>query len=208
MTEVVLAVGVLSIAILALLGMFAPTVSVVKDVTAVDEASRVLSQLRVVNTFAPNNPVEDKAREGMTYREVVQAVTSNAQDDKVYYSWVRVPIISGEFGQPQLRFTNNRGELESDLDDTSVYIDGTVFATIFEQVDFGQQQKEYDYVNAEFMGFIPYSVTIATVDISTLSDFRPSFADGKLQLSASSGINGSDIVYDGLEKTKLRSSSF
>jgi len=195
--EVILAIGVLSLAILSLLGLFGPTMASVKNVMDRSAATGVMSQ---INAYLQTNAVTDASGDPLPLSEQVnfQNATQWARSGNVLYAWNRQVFDSATslFGPVELRIAHDAAAVRADFENSNVNIEGSVFVAVLSRASLG---FAYPYDDNELEGYVPVKVDIYVVDTDVVSDPQlfTVVADGNgLNETASSGISEADRVID------------
>jgi len=149
--EVVLAVGVLAVSILALLGLFGPTMSSVRDVVDASEASSVLTRLNAA----------------LMSDEIYQKIPSNTFENFAaalpvqLFFWQERAQLDGPL---ELKYSADRSDIPSDFS----VIAGQAFIVTMERGVQTGGVDEYDFGTVADQGYFPILVSIYAVPVGEL----------------------------------------
>ncbi|MDP0495629.1 MAG: hypothetical protein Q7Q73_05425 [Verrucomicrobiota bacterium JB024] len=159
--EVVLAIGVLSLAVVAMLGLFAPTMNSVKQVVDGNKATALVGMI--------NAQVNEK----IDYNTIGAGLSGGANSIMYFYAWERenpqggIDIVMSEPGgnTPGSTDTDGDGNAETaspiaDQDNLA----GPAFVVTFEQLELGA--GNYNYAQYPNEAYIPFLVTIYQLDLN------------------------------------------
>ncbi len=162
--EVVLAVGILSISILALLGLFGPTMSSVRDVVDSNEANGVRTRLNAAlmsDEIYNELGLTGNANPYRSFAAMLTDPTSGGRTPKYLYFWAERQDVN----QPLvLEYSDNLGAFsQSKLD----VVEGNAFVVALER---GMQggTKKYDFNDIDQQGYFPILVSIYAVPATDL----------------------------------------
>lgn len=163
LVEVVLAIGVLSLAVVALLGLFGPTISSVKQVVDNNVATAAVSK---INTHI---------QYGMSWDEVVSALPAGS--GSIFYVWNNQ---TAEDQPITMEISDNAGDLALDQ------LVGTPMVVTIER---GMQTgtNTYDFANVDTEGYMPILVKIYSVDAANIGNYSFETVDGVSVLQSSGG---------------------
>ncbi len=175
LVEVVLAIGVLSLAIVALVALFGPTVNAVKSVIEVDQSASVASRVRAL--FAGNDdPATPNILEGMSLEEVAAAAAATAWADKTVFFWTRqTPSASGDTLNPaELVAAKGSQALSAiDADRSAGNLVGGVFAAVIQRSPAATAPSggpdAYSPAVVATTSVLPVLVTLISVDVDALA---------------------------------------
>ncbi len=154
--EVVLAIGVLSLAVVAMLGLFAPTMGSVKEVVDGNKATALVGM------------INSKVNNDMDYDDVTPVGTA----DLYAYAWERdmgdgtIDIVMSEpqTGQPGRTTVVNADGGTSNVNEPSddrANMAGPAFVVKFERLTL----DGYDYADTDTEAYVPFLVTIYQLDM-------------------------------------------
>lgn len=183
LTEVVLAVGVLSLAILALVGLFGPTMSAVKDVVdrsdALAIADQLNSELQSDEIYIPLE-IQSMANRFNIFSEQMITRPSSAGNVSgfpsassgyggVLYAWKQFDPNRDQVGNVDLKLS----ALPPSNDDLR-FVDGSVYIVFMERgLQFAQNASDrYDFGNVNDSAYFPILVSIydAPMDLIVASN--------------------------------------
>lgn len=116
LVEVILAVGVLSLAILSLVGLFTPILGTVRAVSDNDESAGIVSFLDVA--FQSKAVMLEQAGNKFDFDAISAAAVSEANQ----YVWVERPLVGEGFGAPRMVLSDSKPD-ETALEN----LEGAVF---------------------------------------------------------------------------------
>ncbi|WP_309397948.1 type IV pilus modification PilV family protein [Cerasicoccus maritimus] len=163
LTEVILAVGVIAVSILALLGLFGPTMSSVRDVVDSNEANGVRTRL---NAALMSDEIYEKT--------VNETSTSKFEDLGMMMENVVVLYFWTErtgFGQDSpvvLKYSSDFTDFQEAFDGTSgAELDGgSVFVVFLEEgMQDGANTYDFEPDNLAVQGYFPILVSIYAIDV-------------------------------------------
>ena len=193
--EVVLAIGVLSLAILALLGLFGPTVRSVRDVVDADEVNRAISQVNNALAMDPPDPEPtpyQPGTHGLSFEDAFDA----ASGGETYLIWTTRP--GGNFQGPAINhfdtLANGTTAISAAL--SSGELEGPVMAAVFQRADVGTGNPYAGPVADQ--AYVPILVSLVRINPSRLDSGSYTFATtrGALDIAASTGITEADIIME------------
>lgn len=165
LVEVVLAVGVLSLAIAALVGLFGPTVDAVRDVVESDAALGVQDRMRAILQTPDNDG--DAEVEGLSFDDVWSAASAPSPAKNLILMWNERTYTDGVAGPPV--FQNFRGAGTAFTAAISAIntgvLDGPIYAAVLQPVE----GFAYSADAEASAGMVPIKVTILTVDPDALA---------------------------------------
>ncbi|WOO43387.1 type IV pilus modification PilV family protein [Rubellicoccus peritrichatus] len=164
LVEVVLAIGVLSLAVVALLGLFGPTMGSVKQVIDTNQATAVVSR------------VNAEIQRGMTWADIQNGIAGGGE--MIFYVWKRQEDTNKPVSFAMSGGNSSGTDYDADLDgdgtnDVTIKgaggdfetgkLVGTPMIVTFEQ---GLQggSNPYDFSNVANEGYMPIFVSIFPVD--------------------------------------------
>jgi len=161
--EVVLAVGVLSISILALLGLFGPTMSSVRDVVDSNEANGVRTRLNaaLMSDEIYTKLGMDQATRFEDFAGLLQDPTGGSRSPRLLYFWnerveTQDPIT--------LEYAANTGAFD---DQWLNKVEGSAFVVALERGLQGEDDtRNYDFGTVQSQGHFPILVSIYPVSPS------------------------------------------
>lgn len=187
--EVILAIGVLSLAILALLGLFAPTMTSVKNVIDRNEATGIMTK---VNAFLQTN--DPNAGAGGRINVNFGNVVNWANAGHVLYAWnsQEIDAGTGALGPNQLQIAADTNLLSTDFRDGK--IESSVFIIVLSRARFGN--FNYPYGNANTEGYVPMTVSIYVVDTERVANGQVTAVvdQNGLNEDASNGISEASLL--------------
>lgn len=164
--EVILAIGVLSLAVLALLGLFAPTLTAVKEVVDTNISQSVLTRINYELDTADFDDVYDWALSG-----------------KFLFVWHQQTDPNDPDGSLEIRISELKSDLDKAVEDS--LIDGSPFFALIAQGG----SRDYDWNEGRDMeGFVPVSVYIFSAEYEQMGKLQgPSayLTDGRYSLQNS-----------------------
>ncbi|MGF1451352.1 MAG: hypothetical protein ACFB21_04655 [Opitutales bacterium] len=166
LVEVVLAVGVLALAIVALVALFGPTVTAVRDVIDTDESANLEARFRAL-VSSPDPTPDDAELEGLTLNQIVTAVTSNTPaEDSLVVMWTSRPLGSdGTFGRTKLEHWLGLEGFNRALDDLEAGdLEGGIYAALIQPVS----DTSFNYGAVSSGAYVPFDVTLFTLDPDAL----------------------------------------
>lgn len=161
--EVVLAVGVLSVSILALLGLFGPTMASVKDVVDNNEANGVRTRLNaalmsdeIYKVYGLDTALSTRFTD---FAEALNDPAADPRDPLILYFWqerdqLESPLV--------LVYTNDpkSGDEQMDLSE----VEGSAFIVALERgMQSGTAAQKYDFDDVANQGHFPILVSIYPV---------------------------------------------
>lgn len=177
LVEVVLAIGVISLAVVAMLGLFGPTMGSVKQVVDSNRAD-VLDGL-----------IRSKLNEDGTYNFTAIQTELGANNTMYFYAWERYGDSDGD-GQSEyypvitevstslataVADTNSDGTTDTTLAGDLGNINGNPYVVSFERITLGG--GGYDYANAANEGYIPFLVKVYQIETSQVGTITPADLD-------------------------------
>ena len=163
--EVVIAISVLAVAILTLLGMFAPTMRSVDRILNYNDVAALTSQ---IDTVLQTDDFEFNTTNGS---KISFAEVSNwANGGKVLYFWNTLGVDSSDALTPaEMMVSDAKGQIAINT------LDGAVFVVVISQAYLGSAfdyTTDYDaaagYVNE---GYVPFTVSIYALDFERVNSF-------------------------------------
>ncbi len=149
LVEVVLAIGVLSLAIVALLGLFGPTIGSVKQVIDTNLATAAVSR------------VNAEIQRGMTWSDAQTATEAHT----VYFVWKS----QDDLGDPtEFNMSSSSSELATDLDNGRL-VDTPMAVTFQEGMQTGDNQ--YTWGNIDNEGYFPILINIYPIEPSQAGSY-------------------------------------
>jgi type II secretory pathway pseudopilin PulG len=156
--EVVLAIGVLSLAVVAMLGLFAPTMNSVKQVVDGNKATALVGMI--------NAQVNEK----IAYNDIGDGLKGGADAIMYFYAWERenasggIDIVMSDPGSSKPGSTDvSTGSSVASPKDDKANLAGPAFVVTFERLELGA--GNYDYTKYTDEAYIPFLVTIYQLDL-------------------------------------------
>lgn len=204
LVEVVLAIGVLSVAVLALIGLFGPTVTAVRDVVDADAVGSVVSKVNAVLRSTDTDP-NDNEIEGMTFGEAFDFTASDTGEFFFFTSRNQNP--DGSFDQPQLHFVQNNTAGQTYLQrflpssGNSDLIEGSAFLVVFQKANVGSGGATYTYSSSDRdnAGYVPIYITIFQVDPENLNPANSvlpdiGYRDNRIDFGSTENLTEADVL--------------
>lgn len=182
LTEVILAVGVIAVSILALLGLFGPTMSSVRDVVDSNEANGVRTRLNaalmsdeIYNVLGIDQADPEKFRR-FAKDHLGEGSGTNARAPQLLYFWNKRTAYDGT--PPQLVYSADVKKFEDDYNAGDVE-GGTAYVVALEE---GMQSgsNPYNFDSDTFIdsqGYFPILVSIFSVDPAQVTAAKENTAD-------------------------------
>lgn len=182
LVEVVLAIGILSLAILSLLGLFGPTMTSVRNVIDKNEATGIMTK---INTEIQSDGLQLIAfTRGLSMFDAVNIWATNGQ---VFYFWTEQDIQGNELQTAEIQIGDNK----NDIDIENINSSG-VFVVVLSEANLA----DYSYANNSNEAYVPVQVSIYSVPVDRLlqDSFRVSVNGNGLNSRASDGISDGDLL--------------
>ena len=181
LVEVVLAVGVLSLAIVALIALLGPTVNAVREVIDADETTSVVSRFNAILRSPDQTPTDDEI-EGLSFLEVRAAASAPSLEDSLILMWTVRELDGGELQPPELKTWRGSAaidEVEADL--IAGELDGGIYAVVI------QKSSNFDYTQTD-VGYVPALITILSLNPDALASggFELAFEEGRIDFDSAS----------------------
>lgn len=193
--EVILAIGVLSVAIVSLLGLLGPLITSVEEVMQRNAAIGVITK---VNTFfqasaATIEPI-DQHSPTITLPPSEQATFSNvsqwARDGRVLYAWNK----RQSTGPLALKIGHDVAVVRNDFHQDDIHIEGSVFVVVLSRAGL---DLNYPYSINTTEGYVPVKISIYAVDTAVVTNtalFDPVVSSDGLDEQASTGISAANLL--------------
>ncbi|MGE9295444.1 MAG: hypothetical protein ACQKBV_04065 [Puniceicoccales bacterium] len=160
--EVVLAVGVLAVSILALLGLFAPTMSSVRDVVDSNEASGVRTRLNAALMSDEIYSALGTSTSGTRFTDFAGRLsTPDANSPYLIYFWQTRDNTNDPL---ELNYSTSKGDVSSDLSRS----EGQAFIVALEQGMQSSGADKFDFTNVQNEGYFPILVSIYALPVGEL----------------------------------------
>lgn len=197
LVEVVLAIGVISVAILAMLGMFAPSLKTISDI--IDSEDVLSVKWHTANLLATETTVETAPGQDdlnvLTPATVQRAMNQTSEANSVFYCWVEVATDD----TIARRYFMSKSDAEGAMD--LALLEGTVYAVVLQKAKVEPLAPNgfwEGYTNLNNQARMPVEVVIMRIDPELAFNKSVSFAfsNGVFDINSNAirNIDPSDVL--------------